>query len=63
METFYCLNCFESHTTENKLKKHKEVCENYDYCYVEMPGKDNKILKYNHKIQIIIIPKNHQQLK
>ena len=27
---------------------HKKVCENHDYCYVEMPEKDNKILKYNH---------------
>ena len=31
---FYCLNCFQSYTTENKLKKHKKVCENHDYCYV-----------------------------
>ena len=22
---FYCLNCFQSYTTENKLKKHKKV--------------------------------------
>ena len=34
---FYCLNCFQSYTTENKLKKHKKVCENHDYCYVELP--------------------------
>ena len=31
-----------------KLKKHKNVCENHDYCYVEIPEEDNKILKYNH---------------
>ena len=24
---FYCLNCFQSYTTENELKKHKKVCE------------------------------------
>ena len=30
-EDFYCLNCFQSYTTENKLKKHKRVCENRDY--------------------------------
>ena len=24
------------------------MCENHDYCYVEMPEEDNKILKYNH---------------
>ena len=45
---FYCLNCFHSFITENKLKKHKSVCENYDYCYVEISKEDNKILKYNH---------------
>ena len=45
---FYCLNCFHSFRTENRLKKHKKVCENHDYCYVEMPGEGNKILKYNH---------------
>ena len=45
---FYCLNCFQSYTTENKFKKHKNVCENHYYCYVEMPKKDNKILKNNH---------------
>ena len=45
---FYYLNCFCSYRTENKLKKHEKVCENHDYCYVEMPKKDNKILKYNY---------------
>ena len=44
---FYCLNCFHSHRTENKLKKHKKICENHDYCHVEMPNEDNKIIKYN----------------
>ena len=44
---FYCLNCFYSYRTENKLKKHEKVCNNYDYCYVEMPSEDNKTLKYN----------------
>ena len=45
---FYFLNCFHSYTTKNKLEKHKNVCKNHDYCYVEMPEKDIKILKYNH---------------
>ena len=34
---------------KNKLKKHKNVCENYDYCYLEMPEEDNKILKYSQR--------------
>ena len=45
---FYCLTCFRSYTTENKLEKHKNVCEKHDYGYVEIPKEDNKILKYNH---------------
>ena len=45
---FYCLNCFHSFRTKYKRKKHKNVCKNNDYCYVEMPKEDNEILKYNH---------------
>ena len=43
---FYCLNCLQSYTTENKPKKPKNH-ENHDYCHVEMPEEDNNILKYN----------------
>ena len=53
---FYCLNCFQSYTTENKLKKHKKICENHDYCYVEMPKEDNKILKYNQGEKSMKVP-------
>ena len=45
---FYCLNCFCTYSTKNKLEKHKKICENHDYCHVEMPTKDNNIIKYNH---------------
>ena len=44
---FYCLNCFQSCTTKNKLKKHKKVCKNHNYCYVQMPEEYNKTLKYH----------------
>ena len=47
-EDFSCLNCFRSYTTKIRLKKHKNVCQDHDYCYEEMPEEDNKILKYNH---------------
>ena len=43
---FYCLNCFHSYTTENKLRKHKRICENRDFCHLKMPDKSNKTLKY-----------------
>ena len=44
----YCLNYFRAYTTTNKLESHKKVRENHDYCCIEMPNEDNKILKYNH---------------
>ena len=53
---FYSLNCFNSYSTKEKLKKHRNVCENHDYCYVEMHEKDNKILKYNHGEKSMKVP-------
>ena len=49
-------NCFHSYSTENKLKKHENVCKNHDYCYVEMSNEDNKILKYNHGEKSLKVP-------
>ena len=43
----YCLNCFRVYNTKNKLEANKKICENHDYCHVEMPSEDNKIIKYN----------------
>ena len=40
---FYCLNCFHSYRTLNKLKKHERVCNNHDYCHVDMPKEHEKI--------------------
>ena len=40
--------CFHSYSTENRLKKLDKVCDVLDYCYIEMPEKDNKTIKYNH---------------
>ena len=44
---FYCLNCFNSYTTKNKLKEHEEICNNHDSCRIEIPKWVEKILKYN----------------
>ena len=44
---FYCLNCFRSYRTINKFELHKKICENHDYCHVEMPTKNNNIIKHN----------------
>ena len=46
-EDFYCLNCFNSYTTKNKLEEHEEICNNNNSCRIEMPKWFEKILKYN----------------
>ena len=46
---FYCLNCFCIYRTKDKLELHKNVCENRDYCQVEMPNKDNNTIEFNQK--------------
>ena len=53
---FYCLNCFHSYRTKEKLKKHEKVCNNQDYCYVKMPEEGDKILKYNHGEKSLKVP-------
>ena len=42
------LNCFHSYRTKYRLEKHNNVCENHDYCYIEMLKEGNKVLKYKH---------------
>ena len=44
---FYCLNCFHSFATKNKLQSHKRVCENKEFCNIIMSFEDNKILEFN----------------
>ena len=45
---FYCLNCRYSFRNRKSLKKHKNVCENYDDSFEEMPKEDDKVLRYNN---------------
>ena len=44
----YCLGCFHSYRTHNKLKKHEGLCNNHKFCKIEMPTEKDKILKYSH---------------
>ena len=39
---FYCLNCLNSYSSENRLKEHEKVCNKYDSYRIIIP------LKYNH---------------
>ena len=42
---FYCLNCFNSYSILNKLKRHERICNNHDCCRIDMP-KENEKIKY-----------------
>ena len=52
----YCLNCFHSYSTENKLNTHKKMCDNYDYCNIEMPSNDNNLINYNKGEKSLKLP-------
>ena len=34
---FYCLNCFHSFATKNKLESHEKVCKKKDFCRITLP--------------------------
>ena len=53
---YYCLNCFHCYRTENKLNAHKKICENHDYCNIEMPSPNNNIIKYNQGDKSLKLP-------
>ena len=46
-EDFFCLNCFNSYTSKNKLKEHEEICNNNDSCRIDMPSWAEKTLRHN----------------
>ena len=53
---FYCLNCFHSYSTLNKLKKYERVCNNHDYCHIDMPEEGKNILKYTPREKSLKAP-------
>ena len=42
------MNCLHSFRTDNALKRHERLCDNNDYCNVEMSAQFNKNLKYDY---------------
>ena len=50
---FYCLNCFNSYTTKNKLKEREEICNNHNSYHIEMPKQAKKNIKIHSWRQII----------
>ena len=53
---YYCLNCFHSYRTENKLNAHKKIRENHEYCDIEMSSPNNNIIKYNQGEKSLELP-------
>ena len=53
---FFCLNCLRSFRADNVLKRQERLCDNNDYCGVEMPTQFNKALKYNHGEKLLKLP-------
>ena len=43
----YCLNWLHSFKTENKVKSHKKVCKNEDFCGIVLPSQKDNILNLN----------------
>ena len=41
----YSLNCFHSFASKKSLEKHMKICEDKDYCYIEM-AKKGETLEY-----------------
>ena len=48
---YYCLNCFQSYRTENKLNAHRNK-----YCNIEMPSPNNNLIKYNQGEKSLELP-------
>ena len=53
---FYCLNCFNSYTTEKKLTELEEIYNKHDSCRIKMPKWFEKILKYNPREKSLKAP-------
>ena len=53
---YYCLNCFHSYRTENKLNAPRKICENNEYCNIEMPSPNNNLIKYNQGDKSLKLP-------
>ena len=52
----YCLNCFNSYKSKNKLKEHEEICNNHNSCRIEMPKWVENILKCNPGEKSLKVP-------
>ena len=52
-EDFYCLHCFKSYTSKNKLKEHEQICNTHNSYRIEMPKQVEKNIKLQSRRKII----------
>ena len=52
---FYCLMSFHSYRTPNKLRKPEKVCNNHDYCRIDM-SKEHEKIKYSPREKSLKVP-------
>ena len=52
----YCLNCLQVYGAENRLKKHKIICNNNDHYTPIMSEKGKNILTYKHDKKSLSVP-------
>ena len=50
---YYCLGCFHSYSTAEKLKKNERLCNNHKFCETEMPTEKKKNIKIFTTVKII----------
>ena len=48
------MGCFHSFQTDNVLKQHERLCDNHNYCHIDMPTRDTS--KYNYGEKSLKIP-------
>ena len=48
---YFCFNCLHSFRTENKLKSHKNVYKNKDFCEIAMPSEKDNTLEFNQSMK------------
>ena len=53
---FYFLKCFNSYTTDNKLKKHERLCNDHDHCHVGMLNEYSKTFEYSNGEKSLKVP-------
>ena len=51
MVIFYCMNCFHSFRTQNKLQSHEKVRRNKNLCGIVMPSEKDKVLEFNEYVK------------